>query len=165
MLISMIITGIVVVAIMNFARYSAFSVAGLANYASLNSGNREALDVLTREIREAMYVKTLDKTIITLVDTDGVDLEYRFDPARHALARTKNGTTKDLLTDCDDLRFTGYQLSPQTNSFDLATTTNAQQADVIRLNWTCSRTILGAKLNNEAVQSAKIVIRKNQLRP
>jgi hypothetical protein len=165
MLISMAITGILVVAIVNFLKYSMFSMAGLANYVSLNSRNREAVDRVTREIRDAMYVKALQKTQITLVDSDGLDLEYRYDPAREVLVRSKNGVTNELIEGCDRLEFTAFRQRPQTNTFSLEPTTDPQYANVIRLNWNCSRTILGAKINNETLQSAKIIIRKNQLRP
>jgi prepilin-type N-terminal cleavage/methylation domain-containing protein len=165
LLITLVIGGILIMAILSFSRYSLFSIAGLVNYASLNTGNREALDGMTREIRNVRYVKTLAGTAVTFVDRDGVDLEYRFDPAKRALVRTKQGSSRDLLTGCDELQFTAYELAPQTNTFTLASTKDPARANVIRLNWTCSRTILGANVNKEPVQSAKIVIRKNQLRP
>ena len=38
--------------------------------------------------------------------------------------------------------------------------TTATGAKLIKLNWTCSRTILGQAVNTESVQTAKIVMRK-----
>ena len=75
--------------------------------------------------------------------------------------RVGGGTTNVYLTDCDSLEFANYQRTTISNTFDAyepAFTTNTR---LIQVTWTCSRRILGARMNTENVQSAKVVLRNN----
>jgi len=65
-----------------------------------------------------------------------------------------------LLSECDYLQFGIYQRNTISNTYDQFTTANPTTCKVVQLEWICSRKILGARLNTESVQSAKIVIRR-----
>jgi hypothetical protein len=139
--------------------FSSKSLAGLYNYVDMSSANRMALDKMTREIRQAQRLTGFTTNQLTFVDYDGKQLVYQYFPDQRVLKRSKDGVEETLLTECDNLTFTSFRRNTQQGTFDLATTTLASK--VINVNWTCSRRILGARVNTEPVQSAKIVVRKH----
>src|SRR5712692_3398561 len=71
------------------------------------------------------------------------------------------GQAKVLLTQCDDLRFAIYQRTPLPGTYDQYPVAAVTNCKVVAVKWVCSRTILGAKVNSEDIQEAKIVIRKH----
>jgi hypothetical protein len=118
-----------------------------------------ALDKMSQEIRQAQRLTGFTTNQLTFVDFDGKQLVYRYFPEQRVLKRSKDGVEETLLTECDNLTFTSFRRNTQQGTFDLATTNAASK--VINVNWTCSRRILGARVNTEPVQSAKIVVRKH----
>jgi hypothetical protein len=84
---------------------------------------------------------------------------YNYDAGAQTLTRTRGGTnTVRILEQCDFLDFNISQRNP-TNNFKFIETTSPATAKLVDVTWRCSRTILGAKVNTESVQTAKIVIR------
>lgn len=139
--------------------FSARSFASMTNYVDLDSKSRKALDRITRDIRQANGLSSFSATELVLQDADNQPLRYTFNPDKHQLTRTKNAT-EVLLTECDFLKFDIFQRNPVGGSYDQYPTAVAANCKVIQLSWVCSRKILGAKINTESVQSAKVVIRK-----
>jgi len=139
--------------------FSARSYVSLANYVDLETKSRNTLDTMSSEIRQANSLTSYTATSLTFQDYDGATLQYNFNPTAGKLYRVKNNQTKELLKGCDSLTFGIFQRNP-TNNYAVVSTTTPSLCKLIQLNWTCSRTILSAKVNTESVQSAKIVIRK-----
>jgi hypothetical protein len=139
--------------------HSGRSFVAMANYVDLENRSRNALDAMTREIRQANCLTSYTANSLVFEDFDGQPLSYTYDPAHHVLSRSKGASTSTLLTECDSLSFSVFQRNP-TNDFNAVSTTNATLVKLIQLNWKCSRTIFKSKVNTESVQSAKIVIRK-----
>ncbi len=139
--------------------FSARSYISMANYVDLETKSRNTLDTMSSEIRQANSLTSYSSTNLTFQDYDGATLQYNFSPTAGKLYRVKNNQTKELLNGCDSLAFGVFQRNP-TNNYAVVSTTNSSLCKLIQLNWTCSRTILSAKVNTESVQSAKIVIRK-----
>jgi hypothetical protein len=139
--------------------FSARSYVSLANYVDLETKSRNTLDTMSSEIRQANSLTSYSATNLTFQDFDGAALQYHFSPTAGKLYRVKNNQTRELLNGCDSLTFGVFQRNP-TNNYAVVSTTTASLCKLIQLNWTCSRTILSAKVNTESVQSAKIVIRK-----
>jgi hypothetical protein len=140
--------------------FSSRSFASLTNYLELDQKTQVALDKMSREIRQVNRLTAYSSTNLTFEDYDLAALQYRYDATAQTLSRIKGGTTETLLTGCDSLRFSIFQRTPNTNTFQPFTTTTATNAKAIELTWNCSRQILGSKANNESMQSAMIVIRK-----
>ena len=135
----------------------------MLNYTDMDQKSRYALDLMTTEIRQADSVTALSKTnVIFTVGKVPNDLGYYYDSGARQVIRVKSGVRKVLLTECDAMTFTGFMAGTLTNTFDQFTATNAAQTKLLKMDWTCSRTFLGAKVNTESVQSAKIVIRNQQ---
>ena len=157
-LIALGIGALLLMAVASMTMFSSKSLAGLYNYVELSSANRLALDKMTRDIRQAQRLSGFTTNKLTFVDFDGKKLVYQYFPADRVLMRSKDGIEESILTQCDNLTFTTFQRNTLKGTFDQGTTN--VDSKVINLNWTCSRAILGSRVNTEPVQSAKIVIRK-----
>jgi prepilin-type N-terminal cleavage/methylation domain-containing protein len=161
LMVSVAIGAIIISAVAYLSFYNARSMAALSNYVDLDQDSRQALDLMTREIRQADLLRSYSTNDITL-DTDGSTNNLRFyhDADSRETRIQKNGVTVTLLTECDEFRVSIFGRNNVGSTFSQFPATNATSAKMVRFNWTCSRTILGASVNTESIQSAKIVIRK-----
>jgi type II secretory pathway pseudopilin PulG len=147
------------------------SFAAMTNYATLDKCNRHAMDVLTAEIRQAQqvlsYSSNATSASLTILNGSGVNVTYTFDSTLQQFSRN-DGNNTVLLTNCNLVAFGLYMRPPASNSFDmypLDTSTSWQtQVKTIQLTWKTSMNICPtAQINSEDVQTACIVIRKQQL--
>jgi type II secretory pathway component PulJ len=162
LLVSMGISGIVLVAVASMTLYTGRSFATIANYVDLDNRSRTALDILTRDIRQVNNVDRFNSNSVTFIDWDSAELTFTYDPQRHTLTRFKGNDRKLLLTECDTLTFRLFQRNTVTNSFDLILSDNVLEGKAIDVSWICSRKVLGVRMNTESVQTARIIIRKQQ---
>jgi hypothetical protein len=147
------------------------SFAAMTNYAVLDKCNRHAMDVVTTEIRQAQkvlsYASNSTSTSLTIVNGDGTNVTYAFDSTQQQFTRN-DGNTKVLLTNCNLVAFGLYLRPPESNSFDMYPLMNSNtnwqtQVKTIQLTWKTSMNICPtAQINSEDVQTASIVIRKQQ---
>jgi prepilin-type N-terminal cleavage/methylation domain-containing protein len=141
--------------------YSAKSFAALSNYSELSRLNREAVDTLSREIRQARGLTAFSTNSVTILDGTGAPVTYAFNASNKTLTRTRNGATKVLLRDCTVLTFNVCQRNPIAGSYDVyPVATTIDTAKVINLSWKSSRSSLNGRVTSENVQTARIVIRK-----
>ena len=134
--------------------------AGLENYMNLNNDSRYALDIMTRDIRQADFLVSKSATSLKLqLSTTNVSytVAYEYDSVEKKLhRRVGDQDRKTLLTGCDYWRNDFYDRNQQTNNVTPA------NCKVIQVTWLCSREILKRKANTEDIQSARIVIRKQR---
>ena len=139
---------------------SAFSFAAMSNYVSMGSNSRNALDHMTREIRQAGNLLEFSPTRLkfALQGQTNSFLVYEWDAESRQLTELKTGdtTTKVLLTGCDQLAF-----SMRDSLF--APTTAISKGKGIRVAWKCSRTILGNKTTTEDMEQALIIMRNKPI--
>ena len=168
MMLALAVGSIVMAALLSFSLYASKSFAAMTNYVDLEQKSQTALDRMTKEIRETKMVtgfgtmawkgRTITNSL-SFLDSDGLPLTYTF--TNEVLLRDKNGAVSMLLTNCDYLNFQLFLRNPlgngTTEQFAITQTTNTK---LLSVSWICSRTIMGSKLNTESVQTAKIVIRK-----
>src|SRR5882724_3144372 len=147
--------------IMLLSLYSSRSFAAIANYADMDERSQLALDKMSREIRQAHRLVKYSPTSITIEDKSSNPVQFIYDPEARSLVRVAAGVTTTNLTECDSLKFSNYQGTIRSNTFDAYNEMYVTNSRLIQVTWTCSRSILGAKMNTESVQSAKIVIRNN----
>ena len=142
--------------------YSGRSFAAMANYVSLDRASRNALDTMSKEIRETNLLSGSTPTSLVFQDWDGGFLMYVYIKDSRKLIRIKNGVidAKPLLTECDYLNFSIFQRNPVLGSYNIYPTATPSTCKLVQLSWICSRQIFGLKVNTESVQSSKIVIRK-----
>jgi Tfp pilus assembly protein FimT len=158
---------IVMAAVIVFSTFVTRSFLALGNYNDLDKASRNALDRLSREIRQTAALASYATNQLVFVDYDGqTNLTYRWTPpagvAAGHLDRIKAGQTTVLLNQCDYLSFGISQRNPSNNfNFYPAATNNLATVKLIDLSWRCSRKILQQKVNIESVQTAKIVMRNH----
>jgi len=150
---------IALAAIMSLFLYSARSFVAMGNYADLDRASRNALDLMSREIRGTRSLSSFSATRLQFVDYDNTPLTYRYDSSTRQLVREKASTNQTvMLQQCDFVEFHVSQRNPS-NNFTFYPTTTPSQAKLIDVSWRCSREVLGARVNTESVQTAKIVVR------
>ncbi len=151
------------------------SFAAMSNYTDLDAKSRNALDQMSREIRQATRVMGFDNTgttrwlSVTNAD-EGSTTRYTWNGARRTLLRQKTGEPDQVyLTECDRWDFQLFQRSPQIDAtYIFVPATNEHGVydvsicKLINMTWKCSRTILGSPVNTESVQTAQVVLRNKQ---
>ena len=136
------------------------SFVALGNYVSLDQASRNAVEQMTRDIRNAQNLTGFKTNQLVFTYGGTNNLVYSYDPDARQLTSWKTaGTTNTLLTGCDSLQFSMFSNIPQPGG-TLTNATTVAKAKAISTNWKCSRTILGSKANSEYIQEAMIVIRK-----
>lgn len=162
LLVSVAILSVVLAGMAALIFYTGRSFAALANYVDLDATSRNALDTMSREIRQTRRLVTGNATKLTFEDFDGKSLVYEYDAAGRRLVRTRDGVAdpQPLLTECNFLQFSMFQRNPINGKYDQYPTADAATCKLIQLRWVCSRDLIASRWNTESVQSAKIVIRK-----
>lgn len=134
--------------------------AATSNYVNMNNDSRNAMDQMTRDIRQAgdLTAFATNRLQFTKFGATNVLNVYQWDANSRQLTQWQTGTaqTNILLTDCDSLTFAMYKSS-------FAPAANVSETKTIGMNWKCSRTVLGRKVNSEDMQEALIVIRNKRL--
>jgi prepilin-type N-terminal cleavage/methylation domain-containing protein len=150
--------------------FSIRSFGQMLNYAELDAQNRHAVDILTREIRQAQFVRTFinsaQSSSLTLLTGGNYDVTYTFDGNNKVMTRTVGANSEILLSNCTILNFSCYQRNPMSNDFkiyDIANNDIPKYVKAVELSWKTSRTLNPTTLiNSENVQTARIIIRKQQ---
>ena len=139
---------------------SARSFAALGHYVSMDRNSRNAMDRMTREIRRAGDLIEFSSTHLKFVGYGQTNsfLVYDWNANSRQLTEWKTGqaTTNVLLSECDNLAFNMSRVS-------LVPTTIISEGKAIKVNWKCSRTILGKKLTSEDMGQALIIIRNKPI--
>jgi len=128
----------------------------------METDSRNALDTMTKDIRQATYLTAFTTNSLTFNDYDGLPLVFTYSPTAKTLSKIKGSYTKVLLTGCDSLTFSIFQRTPVGGSDAAYPASSTATAKMIQVQWLCSRKILGHTANTESVQTAKIVIRKKK---
>ena len=175
-LIAMAIGSLVLAAVSSLTMYGAKATTAMVNYTDLDSKSRYALDVISREIRQANSVLSFQtnlpvKTLTVTNASDATAITFTYDSNARTVVMSKTGQA-DLtaLTECDRWDFSLYQRTPYVTATNIsyypATNTagvlTVSLCKLINLSWKCSRNIFAQKVNTESVQAAQIVLRTKQ---
>jgi len=175
-LIAMAIGSLVLAAVSSLTMYGAKATTAMVNYTDLDSKSRYALDVISREIRQANSVLSFQtnlpvKTLTLTNASDATAITFTYDSNARTVVMSKTGQA-DLtaLTECDRWDFSLYQRTPYVTATNIsyypATNTagvlTVSLCKLINLSWKCSRNIFAQKVNTESAQAAQIVLRTKQ---
>lgn len=150
------------------------SFQALSNYAQLDQQNREAMDKLSREVRQSIAVtgrSTNSNSSLRLlvgVNASGqnTNVTYNFNGKSMTRTLTLNttviGPVQTMLTNCTLVHFNLCMRPPNTN-FGYFKTDDLGEAKMVDLTWKTSRSLPGGVQNTENIQTARIVIRKQRL--
>jgi Tfp pilus assembly protein PilW len=172
----MAVGSLVLAAVSSLTMYGAKATTAMVNYTDLDSKSRYALDVISREIRQANSVLSFQTNLpvksLTLTNaSDATAITFTYDSNARTVVMSKTGQA-DLtaLTECDRWDFSFYQRTPYVTATNIsyypATNTagvlTVSLCKLINLSWKCSRNIFAQKVNTESVQAAQIVLRTKQ---
>jgi hypothetical protein len=140
--------------------FTACSFAAMQNYADLDRCSQNALDLMSRDARQAKALVYFHTNLLGFSSIDGgsTNVWYFYNPSAGTLTRVYGSEWRILLRDCDYLTFSISQRCPS-NDFKFYQVNTVSDAKLIDVAWKCSRQIYGQKVNTESMQSAKIVIR------
>lgn len=160
-IVAMAVGSLVLVVMAAAFAFSGRSYAALMNYSELDQQSRITLDRMTKDIRMVRYVYSYGSNWVWFMDYNNTWLGYWWDPYSRTVYRWKNNTLDPMLTGCTNLAFSMRQRTPlggQYEQYPIAT--NLQMTcKLLNMNWICTRTVLGTRVNSETVQSARIVMR------
>lgn len=159
---TMFVMGLIIFTTITFQQ----GIFAIGNYTDLNSKSRRTLDILSRDIRSSSQLLNGANYYIRLTNNAGDETYYIWDGwnqftryKRNPSSGIYNWQVTVLMTNCDYLSFNTYSRVP-TNNFEFyPVELGLPEAKLIDVRWRCSRSYLGAKLNTESVQTARIVMR------
>ena len=142
--------------------YSTRSFVDMGNYMEMDGGARHALDVMSADIRQADGVSSYSSNALTL-KVGSNQLAYTFNAAQRTVFRQESSVTRALLTDCDNVHYDLYQRNPTNGLYDyFPDSSSATNAKLVEVTVLCTRSVLGRTADSTALQSARIVIRKQK---
>lgn len=163
--IAMFVGAILIASVVMLTVFTSRTFAMMGNYVDMNSDSRNAVDAMSREIRNAsnlLAVGTNPPSLLFTNATGGYATQISYDPGARTVTMTKSGQGQVVyLTGCDNWNYSLYNKVPIVGATNITfyTTASLNQVKVINLSWTCSRDILGSKLNTEIVITAQVVLR------
>jgi Tfp pilus assembly protein PilW len=164
LVISVAIAGAVFTVVMSLGFYSAQSFAAMSSYVELSASSRQAVDSLTREIRQADLVSGCSDGRLDLQVTSLSNLTYAvsyiWDPTSKTLSRAMGSNSQVYLSGCDYIRFAMFQRNGTTTQATPVPTSDPASCKAVQLSWSCSRQIFGDTTSTEDMQSAMVVLRK-----
>ena len=154
------IGSLIMIAVAQLTMFTARSFVAMGNYADLDRASRNALDVMSREIRQAKSVGYYATNQLVLTNMDGTVFSYTYQPSDGTVVRRWGSDSNVLLAGCDYFYFHIWQRNP-TNQFwfPYSCSNTPYMTKLVDVSWKCSRKILDAKVNTESVQTAKVAIR------
>ena len=175
MLVAIGIGTVVVGVIVSLAIVTSWHFMAASNYVQLDNQSRNALDLISREIRNATSLvafSTNQPRYLLLTNTlDAKSSTITYDSGNHTVTLARSGQPAvSLLTGCDSFSFSLFNRYPiaTNNTFSFNQSTNFLNGSlnptftkVINMTWKCSRTVLGSKLNTEIMQTAQVVLSNN----
>ncbi len=170
--IAVCLSSLIMGALMQTSLFTSRSFVALGNYCELDQASRNALDTMTREIRQAkvfspQYYRT---NMMAFTNLNNSFFGYVWDPRSKVVSRFSgdfnaanssfvNVRTNIMLTGCEYFSFRIWQRNP-TNGFKFpySATSTAIDTKLVDVSWRCSRRVLN-QFNTESVQTAQIVLR------
>jgi prepilin-type N-terminal cleavage/methylation domain-containing protein len=161
MMVAMGLGSIILAAACSFFIFCSKSMAGLSNYYDLDRTSRNALDVMTANIRQAHHLIGFATNQLVFTNENGTAFSFTYNASNQTLVATNNGERTVLLTNCDLMNFYLYSGVNTNAGFGFYSTTNISNAKLIEVQWHCYRLTYGATTNadTENIQSAQIVVR------
>jgi len=143
-----------------FWAYSSRTTATLANYVDLSRSSKQALDTISKRLRNAKKVTKCAANEFAYIEPDGVAASYKYDATAGKVWWVKGNERSAVLSGCTNFAFSVYQRTPASNSFNLLTNAwSTNTAKVVQMRWTALRSVTGDKKSLENQVAAKVVLR------
>jgi hypothetical protein len=141
-----------------FYLFSLTSFASVANYSELNSKNRNACDIISRDIRSAYSVAsaTSNQLVLHFAKTD---VAYTYDPDFGTLTRSQFGQPRLMLKGVDYLNFSLYQRPVTNATYENFPTATPATAKLVAFEWSCSQRVYRLVRTSSSLQAAIVELR------
>lgn len=163
MMIAMAIGLVLTLGASSFYLFSLRSFTAMANYTDLNTKSRYASDLISRDLRLALSVQSLNNNQLILNEPgSGANVTYTYDPGQGTLSRAEGTGSQVLLTQIASNSFAfSFYGRPTTNSTYESFPTNAPNgAKIVGFKWDCTRTVVsGSPGNSDNLQMALVNLR------
>jgi Tfp pilus assembly protein PilW len=154
-MISVVIGIIVVASILAMTIISAQNFAATSNYVNMDTQSRNAMDRISREIRNATQVMavTTNTSLVLTNANKQTSINITYNSISNNLTLTTNQVTTATLTGC-----TNFSLQVLNRDFNNCTNPPVD-GKVVNMSWKCSRRIIGSTFNTEVAQTAQVILR------
>lgn len=138
----------------------------IGNYADMDSKSRATIDLMAKDIRNSTGLMATNANYLLFTNSSaGTYTKMTYNPNARTVSITKTGQPQTVyLTGCDRWTYSLYNRAPNITSTNIAfyATSDLNQVKLVNLSWTCSRNVIGSKLNTEIVLTAQVVLRNKQ---
>ena len=129
-------------------------------YSQFEQQGRKALDLFTRDVRQANSVSSFASNALVLASPEGL-ISYTFVPEAGVITRQDTDTFSVPVRNCLACEFKIFQRNPPLATYgEFIATIDLAQAKLIEVTWQCGTTNANGTINSSTTQSAKVVIRK-----
>ena len=139
--------------------FSMRSFAAMATYADFGRQSRYTSDILSKDIRSALYVVSAAPNQIVLSAPDGTNVSYTYSPSLRTVTRVKGGNGRTLLKNVAWIAFAMYQRPATNAAYNVFPTSTAADAKMVGFQWSCSQLLEGPESNTEDIQTAIVSMR------
>jgi prepilin-type N-terminal cleavage/methylation domain-containing protein len=175
LIVALALSAIVLSAIISYGIFSTRNMRAIGNFVVLDMNSRNALDTMSRDIRQANGCSTnsgqFTSTNLTLLMTDpnsgtNYTISYSYSNSLGTLTRISTAATSGqssvLLSNCSSFAFSYFQRNPSNGVWDAypVDSNRPDECKLVQMSWVCGRTVLGSMVNADSIESAKVVIRK-----
>src|SRR5258708_36805598 len=101
MMVALLVGSIVLGAVYILTLFTAKSFAAMGNYGDLDNASRNALDTMSRDIRQARKLTAFSTNSLSLLDNATNALVYSWDPSSRQVTRASSTDTSVILDQCD----------------------------------------------------------------
>lgn len=157
---------VLILAVVLLAVFTSRMFMMMGNYTEMNGDSRVAIDKISREIRNSsnlLATSTNNPSYLLFTNaTAGSWTKITYYPTKQTVTMAKTGQPeRTYLTGCDAWKFSLYNKVPIVTSTNVTfyPTSDLNQVKLINLTWTCSRQVMGSKLNTEIVITAQVALR------
>ena len=138
----------------------AYGMRASENYYDFEHEGQVALDLFSRDVRQAFGVASNSPTMVALTSTNSSLITFSYDAHAKQFIRTIAGNTQVLLHNCLNLNFSYYQRNPTNGVYDQFPAGNAATTKIIEISWYTGVENPNGLYNSADFQSSKVVIRK-----
>src|ERR1043166_5467612 len=139
-----------------FFLFGGRSFGSMANYADLNSRDRNGADVITPDLRCALQVvsATPNQIVLQAPPVGGNNnITYQYDSAARTLTRADSVSSRVLLSGVNSCSFSLYQrANPTNNTYYSFPSATAGFAKLVAFQWSASRKLVGSRTETESAQ-------------
>jgi len=142
-----------------FYMFSLNSFGAMANYADFGRQNRLTSDMLSKDIRSALYVVSAVPNQIVLAAPDGSIISYTYSPSLRTVTRVNGSNSRVVLKNVAWMAFALYGRPDPFANYNVFPTATAANAKVVGFQWSCSEIVAGPESNTEDIQTAIVSMR------